>query len=231
MSLKCIFIDDDPLCLKLMERHCQKLGTIESMGTYTSGQEAIRSFTVDVDLIFLDVEMPNMSGMQFLDELPVIPNFIFTTSNPQYALNGFQYGAIDYLLKPVSFPVFKQAIDKAHQKIQPQQEVKPKKNNQHLFIKDKGQLVRLNIEDILYFENIKDYVMIFTNKSKYIIYSTLKSVMEKLPDDHFQKVHRSYIINFDKIENIEENSLVIGRKIIPISKAQKPLLMQRLKLL
>lgn len=231
MSLKSIIVDDDPLCLKLLERYCQKSPNLEVINTYLSGEAAIQSFSSNIDLIFLDIEMPEMSGMEFLDQLAVVPNFIFTTSNPDYALDAFQYGAIDYLVKPVSFPRFSQAIEKASQRIAPQMQTTMNSLEDYLFIKDKGQLIRLDFEDILYFENIKDYVMIWTKNQKYIIYSTLKAVLAKLPIEHFIKVHRTYIVNFSKIENIEENSLVIGRKVIPISKAHKPILMKRLKLL
>lgn len=232
MILKSILVDDDPLCLKLMERYCQKISNIEVVGVYTSGEAAIENFSPTTDLIFLDIEMPEgISGMEFLDQLPVVPNFIFTTSTPDYALDAFQYGAIDYLVKPVSFPRFKQSIEKANQVIKPSRPTSQTPIDDHLFVKDKGQLIRLNIQDILYFENIKDYVMIWTKTGKYIIYSTLKAVLAKLPVEHFLKVHRTYIVNFNKIENIEENSLVIGKKLIPISKANKPLLMNRLKLL
>ncbi|MFT4971590.1 MAG: two-component system response regulator LytT [Paraglaciecola sp.] len=232
MNLNCVLIDDKHLCLKTLERYCKKTDAIDLKAIYSSGQAAIDHYVPsEIDLVFLDVKMLGTNSMEFLDQLPTVPNIIFTTSDPQHPIAAFKYNAIGYLIKPIPYPQFKQVVEKAWWSIFSAFSHYSPVYNKQLFIKEKGHLIRLNVDDILYFENIRDYVMIVTTTSKHIIYSTLKSVLEKVPAEYFQKVHRTYIVNFNKIDNIENNSLVIGRKLIPISKSQKPLLMSRIKLL
>ncbi len=226
MSLKCIIVDDEPMARDFLERYCQKYGNITVMGSFPDSETAHTFLAAnEVDLIFLDVEMPGISGFELLDRLAYMPKIILTTSKTDYAFNAFQYNVSDYLKKPISYNRFQESIQKILDSLS---KVIVKPISEDIFIKADGKFIRLNYHDILYIESVGDYVRYFTPAKHYLTHSTLKAVEEKMNPKHFLKVHRSYIVNMSKIKDIQDNSIVIESKVIPISKAMKPAVMTRI---
>ncbi len=232
MEINCLIVDDDSMARLALERLCQKQELLHVVGTCASAAEALEKLAEEtpVDLLFLDIEMPEISGIELLDRLPVSPMVIFTTSKADYAFDAFEYGALDYLKKPITQPRFEQAIQKLLKNQEENQAYRRLANE--LYIRQDGRLLRIACDDILYFENVGDYVRIRTESGKsHIIHGTLKGIDEKLADPRFLKIHRTFIINLQKIKDIEENTVVIEKTVIPISRAHKPILMARLNVL
>ncbi len=228
MKLNSIIVDDEPIARSFLERYCEKSGAVNVVGSFPDSESALEYLEKnEVDILFLDVEMPGDSGFQLLDKLLVMPKVILTTAKTDYAYNAFQYNVTDYLKKPFTYVRFQEAIGKAADLFSEKKNI-PKKED--IFIKSDGKLTRLNYEDILYIESVGDYVKYCTPEKKYITHSTLKAVEEKMDKVYFMKVHRSYIVNLRKIRNIQDNTLSIGDSIIPISKVLKTEVMGRINL-
>jgi DNA-binding LytR/AlgR family response regulator len=230
MSLTCIIVEDELMSRKSLARLCEQHGSLELLATFDNAVSALNFIAANqVDLIWLDVEMPGLSGLELLEKLPTMPYVVLTTSKTDYAYEAFQYQVTDYLKKPITVPRFNLAVEKvlelsAHAKSNLPSE------REEIYIKTDGRYIRLPFNTISYIENIGDYVKIYTTTQTYIVYSTMKYLEEKL-GSQFLRVHRSYIVHLDKIVDIEENTLVISKKVIPISRANKPELMNRLNLL
>jgi DNA-binding LytR/AlgR family response regulator len=230
MNLKCIVVDDDLMVCKALERLCEKSEWLDLAGVFENGREALNFLEKEsVDLIFLDIEMPELSGIEMLNLVPVLPMVIFSTSKTEYAYEAFEFQAIDFIRKPVTMPRFDQAVNKAVETMQKRKTVQAQADE--IYVREDGRYIRIPCDDILFFENVGDYIRIKTLKGQHIIHGTLKSIEEKLNDSRFLKVHRTYIINLSKIKDIEENSIVIDKTLIPISRAHKGDLMGRLKVL
>ena len=230
MKLTCIVVDDDLICRKSIERLIKKNGQLELLQTCESAEEAIAFLEeTPVDLLFLDVEMPGKTGIELLNHIPIQPFVIFTTSKTEYAHEAFEYQAIDYLKKPLTFPRFQIAVQKAFEQTDNTSNFTP--TSTEIYIRENRKFIRLDFDNILFFENVGDYVRVKTTTNSHIIHGTLKTIAGKLEDPRFLKVHRSFIINLQKIIDIEDNTLVIDKAVIPISRAQKPVLMKHLKLL
>lgn len=230
MNLKCIVVDDDHMARKALERLCEKKDSLDLVGIFENGRDALNYLEKEaVDLMFLDVEMPELSGLELLNLVPVLPMIIFTTSKTEYAYDAFEFQAVDYLRKPLTLLRFEHAVNKAMELMQKRQVAQAEA--EEIYIKEDGRYIRIPCEEILFFENVGDYIRIKTQKGQHIIHGTLKGVDEKLNDSRFVKVHRTYIINLSKIKDIEENSIVIDKTVIPISRAHKADLMGRLKVL
>ncbi len=229
-NLKCIIVDDEIMARKSLERLCNKTETLEVISICENAEAAIDFLKKDsVDLIFLDIEMPGLTGIEFLSAVSVLPQIIFTTSKTEYAFEAFQHQVTDYLQKPIDYSRFLLAVEKALE-IQKQNDFY-KAVAEEVYIREEGKYIRVAYGTILYFENVGDYVKVVTDTGNHIIYSTLKNIAKKLNNTRFLKVHRSYIVNLAKIKDIDESSLVINRKVIPISRANRPLLMGRLNIL
>ena len=230
MSLTCIIVEDELMSRKSLARLCEQHGSLELLATFDNAVSALNFIAANqVELIWLDVEMPGLSGLELLEKLPTMPYVVLTTSKTDYAYEAFQYHVTDYLKKPITVPRFNLAVEKvlelsAHAKSNLPSE------REEIYIKTDGRYIRLPFNTISYIENIGDYVKIYTTTQTYIVYSTMKYLEEKL-GSQFLRVHRSYIVHLDKIVDIEENTLVISKKVIPISRANKPELMNRLNLL
>lgn len=183
-----------------------------------------------IDILFLDIEMPKISGIDFLRNVSNLPMVVLISSRPEYALEAFEYNVIDYIIKPLKADRFLKAIMKA-------KEIYDKKNNlstaekEYFFFREKGVASKLKFEDIYYIQANGDYITIFTNAKNYTIHSTMNSIEKELPTDKFLRVHRSYIIALDKIETVEDNTAYINKKNIPIGDKQKSSLMERINLL
>lgn len=232
MKLKTIIVDDEPMARKSLENFCAKHENIDLFKICVNGQEALDLLTTtEVDLILLDVEMPQLTGIELLEKLVILPQVIFTTSNADYAYDAFEYDVTDFLKKPITSIRFQKAIQKAIDQTNRINQVSIHSAAREIYIKHNSKLVRVPYESVLYFENLGDYISVKTLQGNYIIYGTLKSLDSKLHYPGFLKVHRSFIINLEKIKDIQDNNLVIEDKVIPISRAHKPILLRSINLI
>jgi len=232
MSLKTIVVDDDLMARESLKRFCEKSNDINFLEALEDGKSTLNYLESNiVDLIFLDVEMPEISGLELIDKLPYLPQIIITTSNTQYAYDALEYEVTDFLKKPINQPRFTRSVEKAQARQEQLNAMVSLSAQKELYVKEEGRLTRIDYDDILYFENVGDYVKVITTKGNHVIYGALKTIDEKLVHPRFLKVHRSYIINLDKVVDIEDNSIVIAEKLIPISRAHKPILMKSLNII
>ncbi len=237
MKYKCIIVDDEPLARDFLARYCEKYGNLEVVASVEDANNAIEFLSSnEVDIIFLDVEMPGSSGFQVLDNISYLPKVVLTTSKTDYAFDAFQYNVADYLKKPITYLRFTESIAKiiamqapvAAQAVANVQDVNAP--TEDIFIKADGKFTRLSFKEILYIESMGDYVKYFTSVKNYLTHCTLKSVEEKIKNQPFMKVHRSYIVNLQKIKDIQDHSLVIDGKVIPISKSFRSEVMERINI-
>jgi DNA-binding LytR/AlgR family response regulator len=232
MKIKCIIIDDEPLARKGIKEYVHDVDELELVGEFENPVKASGLLGQEqVDLIFLDIQMPKISGIEFLKSLQHPPLVIFTTAYPQYAVEGFDLNAVDYLLKPFSFNRFLKAVMKV--KTLMAGNLKPEPVNlatsdDHFFIKTDNRLLKIKFDEILFVEALQNYIAIHTTNKKYITYLTFKSLEESLPAEQFLKVHKSYIVSIDKITSISGNELALGQHFIPVSRGLKDEVMDRL---
>lgn len=236
MILKCAIIEDLKVAADYLTRCCEKCEQLEVMGNFPDVKTALQFLNSNtVDLLFLDVEMPGATGFELLDNLAYHPKVILTTSKEEYAYNAFQYNVADFLKKPFTYARFLEAVSKVMSLQQPSAPAANTSattiNGSHIFIKSDGKLVRLNNDDILFIESMGDYVKFVTRDKKYVTYNTIKNLEEKINKDCFMRVHRSYIINLLKIDDIRENDLFINGIEIPISKNLRADVLKRLTIL
>lgn len=230
MLLKCILVDDDPLSLLGLEKLCERAEGLELVGSFSSVESATTFLEKEeANLIFLDIEMPFANGLTLLDKLSYLPQVIIVSGKTDFAFEAFEYEVTDYLKKPVALPRFLRAVEKA--RFQHSQNQTYKTYAREIYIRQEGKLIRLAYADILFFETVGDYVRIKTCESTFLVHSTIKAIDEKIKDSRFLKVHRSYIVNLEKILEIGEHSLTIDLYNIPISRANRPVLINRLNIL
>ncbi len=226
--MKCIAIDDEPLALNVIKDFCAKISFLELEGTFTNAMDASKMlYKSEIDLIFLDIQMPNITGIEFCKSLPHFqsPLIIFTTAYTNYAIEGFELNAVDYLIKPIPFERFFKAANKAYElfglrKGNSNIQASPIQNEpsspDYIMIKSEYTTIKIRFDDILYIEGLKDYVKIFTGDKRHLTKSTMKNIENKLPVEKFMRVHKSYIVSLDKIEKIENNRILFGDNRIPI---------------
>lgn len=221
MKLSCAIIDDEPLAVELMESYVRKTPFLELQGSFGSGVAAFGMLRDrPVDLLFCDIQMPGLNGVEFSRMLPADTRVIFTTAFSRYAVEGFRVNAVDYLLKPISYADFLAAAQKALEWFELKRRAgAPADDLRSIFVKTEYRLRQIELERILYIEGLKDYVKIHVEDEPHPVLSlmSLKSLEEQLPADGFIRVHRSYIVQPAKIRTIERNSIVFGRERIPIS--------------
>ncbi|WP_121809885.1 LytR/AlgR family response regulator transcription factor [Mucilaginibacter kameinonensis] len=216
MILKCLIIDDEPIARKLLQEYIEEADFLVLSGTAENPLKATGLINkLDIDLIFLDVNMPKMNGFQFLRSAVKLPMVIMTTAYGEYALEGFEMAVVDYLVKPFSLERFLKASQKALDLYILKQQASPEKNEaDHFYVKCDGKIERVQYDDLVYIEAMANYVTLYTLNKKLIVYLTIKGLQEKLPVDKFIKVHKSYIVNTTMISNIEGNMLNLnGTKI------------------
>ncbi|PCI33740.1 MAG: DNA-binding response regulator [Flavobacteriaceae bacterium] len=232
--MKSIIIDDEKIARAIVERHIVNNPDLSLTGEFSNAMEAIKHLNQhSVDLIFLDIHMPNFNGFDLIQTLKSPPKVILTTSDKQFAIDAFEYDCIvDYLVKPITKDRFNKAILKASTSS------KTTDINQNstdiereLYINIDRRLIKLDMNTIKLIEARGDYIIVKTEEKNYTVHCTLKKIQEKLPEDLFLKIHRSYIINTQKIIDIEDNSVLIGNDVIPVSRSNRPNLLQRLNLL
>jgi DNA-binding LytR/AlgR family response regulator len=203
MQLKCVAIDDEPLAVQLIKEYAGKFSEIRMVQTFDdaiNGAEFLRRN--EIDLLFIDIHMPDVTGIELVRSLQNKPLIIFTTAYKNFAFEGFELEAVDYLLKPIDFERFSKAVTKAIEFFQYKQNTKEQKGAS-LFVRSEYKMVKIDLEDIEYIEALEDYVKIHLTNSKPILtLTTLKSVLEKLPPDKFQRIHRSYIVPTSKVQSI-----------------------------
>lgn len=223
-----IAIDDEPLALKLVCNYIEKTPSLELINSFDNPMDAIDFLRENnIELVFLDIHMPDLSGVEFARLLDKKTKVIFTTAYDNYALEGFKLDAVDYLLKPFGYKDFLKAAEKAEKLIGYEQAEKTKEeissNNEFLFLKSEYKIRRINFNDILYVEGLKDYVKVFLRHGEKPIMSlsSLKALEKKLPESKFMRIHRSFIVNLEKIEIIERSRIVFGKVYIPVSEQYK----------
>lgn len=232
MTIRCIAVDDEPLALDIVESYISKLPYLELVKTCSSATEAMQVLQEEqVDLMFLDIEMPELTGIQFLNILKHQPLIIFTTAYPEYALEGFNHNTVDYLLKPIPFDRFLKAVSKVQERmlgnmknatqavVQPTQH--PSHEQDFIFVKADYKTIRVDFKDILWIEGLKDYIIIQTKEQKIITLLSMNKMMVKLSDSKFLRVHRSFIVSLQKIDSIEKSRIRVGTKEIPIGEVYK----------
>ena len=230
MTLSCIIIDDEPLALGLMETYVKKTPFLNLVGKFENAIDAISTLENDPpQILFLDIQMPELNGLELSKIIKDKTKIVFTTAFQQYALDGFKVNALDYLLKPISYADFLQAANKALQWYEmadnkEEKEVEKKEEQKKsIFVKSDYKLIQIDLDKITHIEGLKDYVKIFVEGETYPILSlmSMKSLEEMLPKDRFIRVHRSYIVQPKKIKTIERNRIVFGKEYIPISDSYK----------
>ena len=222
--MNCIIVDDDSTAKLIVAELCSKYENINILADFSNAIDAIKFVNVnEVDLVFLDIHMPSFSGFDFIQTLKNPPKIILTTSDRNFALEAFEYqSVVDYLVKPIELDRFQKAIDKLDNFMpnsvspSPQNESNQKKE---LYVNVDRRFVKINLSDINVVEAKGDYIRIKMDDKNHIVHSTLKKIEEKLPDDIFLKVHRSFIINLSKIVDIEDNSVLINQDVIPVSRS------------
>ena len=222
MKLKCAIVDDEPLALNLLESYVQKTSFLELAGKYSSAVMAMKELPdKKIDLLFLDIQMPELNGLEFSNMVPANTRIVFTTAFGQYAIDGYKVNALDYLLKPISYVDFLQAANKALQWFELLQQ--PREEKESIFVKSEYKLVQIMLKDILYIEGLKDYIKIYEeNQPKPVLcLMSMKVMEEQLPPKRFIRVHRSYIVQKDKIRIIDRGRIVFGKTYIPISDSYK----------
>jgi two-component system, LytTR family, response regulator LytT len=222
-----IAIDDEPLALQLIAGYIEKTPGLDLTGKFDNPLDAVDFMANEsVDLIFLDIQMPDLTGIEFARSITRGPKVIFTTAYEKYALEGFRLEVVDYLLKPFSYEEFFKAVQKAMRLMRLEQKenaVQVEANNEFLFLKSEYKIRRINFTDILYIEGLKDYVKVYTKNDPKPVLSlaSLKLLETKLPESTFMRVHRSFIVNLEKIETIERSRIIFGKVYIPVSDQYK----------
>ena len=232
MIIKCAIVDDEPLAVELLASYVEKIPFLELAGKYSNATDALHGMGEQpVDLLFLDIQMPELNGLELSKMIPETTRIVFTTAFNQYAVDGFRANALDYLLKPISYADFLEACNKALQWFQLiQQSEQPtgtstpaEEEPRSIFVKSEYKLLQIDLDDIRYIEGLKDYVKIYTEQSPHPILSlmNMKAIEQMLPASRFIRVHRSFIVQKSKIREIERNRIVFGDVYIPIGDSYK----------
>mgnify|MGYP000459943770 CR=1 FL=1 len=231
IKMNCLVVDDEKFSREIIKVFVNKTDSLNLLAECQSAAEAFSALrNNELDLVFLDVEMPEMSGIELMQVLDDLPQIVLVTSRPNYAVEAFEYSVTDYLVKPVKCPRFLKAVAKAESNAKAS-DVTVEKQRDEVFVKESGKMVQIRLSEILYVEALSDYVIINTENRKHIIHSTMKGLEKKLPETSFIRVHRSYIVNFQKIISIEDLNVVMPNKIIPIGASYKQRFMKKLNLL
>jgi DNA-binding LytR/AlgR family response regulator len=219
MMLNCVIIDDEPIARKLLQEYIEETDFLRLVGAAENPLKIAGLLAVqDVDLIYLDINMPKMTGMEFLRSAPNLPMVILTTAYEQYALEGFEMAVIDYLVKPFSLERFLKGSRKAleYKLLKDRQHPNNDPNSEYIFVKSDGKLKRVMLDELLYIQAMANYVILHTTKGRLIVYLTIKGILENLPPEKFMQVHKSYIVNLNKVTSINGNTIYLGNEQVPI---------------
>ena len=224
MTINCAIIDDEPLAAELLSSYAAKTPFLNLVGVYNSAVEAIRTLRSEpVDLLFLDIQMPELSGLEFATILPPETFIIFTTAFDRYAIDSYKVNTVDYLLKPIAYDNFLKAADKALRRIVDSRKQATYAADRFIYVKSDYKLVRIDLDDIMYIEGVKDYVrIVLSNSSQPVMcLMNMRTLEEYLPTPEFLRVHRSYIVHMSKVQSIDRFRFVFGDTYIPISESYK----------
>lgn len=239
-KLNCIIVDDEPLAIKLMKSFVERTPFLELRGTYLNPMDALAAVGPDIHLLFLDINMPGITGLELSKLVSAPTRIIFTTAYKEYAFDSYEVQALDYLLKPISYPKFLKAVTRgkdyfdqlnAAAQVNPSIQAAPVENQDYIFVKCEFKQVRIDLDKVLYVSGMRDYVRIRLKDRKIPVtaLSTMKAMEEKLQEPRFMRVHRSYIVAMDKIESVERNCITIGGEVIPVSETNQEHFFELLK--
>jgi DNA-binding LytR/AlgR family response regulator len=230
--MNCIIVDDDEMSRSTVQHFVEQTEFLKLKGNCSSAAEAIQILkTEHIELVFLDIEMPHMSGLEMLETLEHNPYIIFITSKRDYAVEAFEHNVVDYLLKPLKYVRFIKAVNKVLDLKKLANTTTYDITDEDIFVKSELKYVRIRFKEVHYIEAMADYVVLYLKDSKHIIHSTMKGIEKKVPLDSYVRVHRSYIVNLTKIELVENANVVVNGKRIPIGASYKNEFMSRLKIL
>ena len=237
--MNCLIVDDDLLSIKTVEACIAKTPFLNHIASCTNARDAIELLKdKKIDLIFLDVEMPETSGFELLEQLKTVPQIILVTGKPEYAVDAFEYDVTDFLVKPFDFYRFTKAANRAKQNNEKSKDIQTDDNEaEEFFIKKDSKFIRLKYNEIMFIEALADYIIIYVAKDgndktleRHTILSTMKSIETKLPEDQFFRIHRSYIVRLDRIKSIEDNHVFMADRQLPVSRSNKEALLKKLNL-
>jgi len=224
--MNCIIVDDDPIWCKTLEQFVSRSSSLSLVGTYSDSVSArnVLMSRRDIELIFLDIEMPEMDGFDFLSSLEMPPHIVFVSGSEDHAFEAYNHNGIDYLLKPISYARFCRAVEKI-MKYYSGRQIPATAGDEEIFIKKSSSLVKLKLKEILYVEALENYVSVITRDEKYTIHFTMRAIEQQLPSGLFFRIHRSYMVNKSVIRSISENSLTIlvgnTPKTLPVGKSYR----------
>ncbi|PLX01324.1 MAG: DNA-binding response regulator [Marinilabiliales bacterium] len=231
MKIRCIAVDDEPLALRKIHDYILRVGYLDLKAEFDNGLEALEFLkNNEVDLMFLDIQMEELTGIQMIEALTKKPKIILTTAYDEYAIKGYELDVCDYLLKPIAFQRFLKSCEKVHESLINEKHEKeekvvsfstPEENKSYFFVKDGSSTRKVNFKDILYVEGMKDYLQICTTKEKIMTLLSFKKLEEALPANQFIRIHKSHLIAFDKIDSIERNHVIINDKRFPVGDSYK----------
>ena len=227
MSLKCLIVDDEPLSLDILEKYILDVPGLELVGRCMDAFAAMEQLkNTSVDLLFLDINMPKLSGISMVKSMIDLPEVIFTTAYPEYAVEGFELQVLDYLVKPISFERFLKAVNKA--KVKRENDNENGKNPSFIMIKSNKKLYKVAFSSIQYIRSMGDFIKIFTAEKVYISSDTLKNIETQLPKNQFVRIHKSYLISLNAVKYIEGNQVIISDEILPVGLTYKDTLLKAL---
>jgi DNA-binding LytR/AlgR family response regulator len=221
MKIKCIIIDDEPLGAEVIEAHLKEFPNMELKESFTNPLEALSIIeSGEIDVVFIDINMPKMNGLDFIRSIEQSPYFIITTAYREYAVESFDLDVLDYLVKPIPFTRFLKSINKLSQKFitDKSEDVQQTTEKSFIFLKVDKKLIKIKFEDIFFIESLKDYIKVFTKSGEYLAHKSLSGITEELPKTQFLRLHRSFTVALDKIQALEGNSVLVTNKRIPIGR-------------
>jgi len=230
MNLKCLIVDDEPLSLDVLEKYIHDMPELELIGRCLDAFDAMKKLKeTDIDLVFLDINMPKLSGLSMVKSMDHLPEIVFTTAYPEYAVEGFELEVLDYLVKPISFERFVKTINKTQKKLG-NHTSKSMAAPAFIMVKSDKKFYKVPLSDIKYIQSMGDFVKIYTDKKVYISSDTLKNVVKQLPDKIFIRIHKSYIISLNAFRYMEGNQIKIGDEFLPVGLTYKDELLKVLEI-
>ena len=240
--MKCIIVDDEEFSRNVVKMHVERTEELELVGIYDSAVDAMNALLHNhIDLVFLDIEMPEMSGLDLVNSLETLPQVVIITGKRDYAADAFEYSLTDYLVKPVNYARFARAVQKAKKNLEEMPTLLHEQSDlpdsadddseKVIYVKADNKINRIELSNIFFIEALSDYVIINTDKRRFIVHATMKGLELRLPSDQFARVHRSYIVSLSKVETIEDFSIIMPQKVIPIGNSYKTDFLSKLNFL